>query len=195
MPAIADAAVPQGLSAPPAAPCTEREFRDAMAQFATGVVVISTRFEGGAHAMTANAFMSGSLRPALILVSVALTARMHERIRLAGTFGVSVLAETQQRTSNHFAGRPSPEHAPAFDDLAGLPVVAGAAVQAATDLRHEYPCGDHTLFVGELRALRVAHEPVSPLLFHGGRYSALARSDPGGARMPDGFWASHEHPW
>ena len=33
-----------------------RTFRNAMGQFATGVVVISAEFEGHTHAMTANAF-------------------------------------------------------------------------------------------------------------------------------------------
>jgi flavin reductase len=184
-----------GIATARQSPFSTREFRDAMGRFATGVVVISTRFENGAHAMTANAFMSGSLQPPLVLVSVALTARMHDRIRLAGEFGISVLGETQQQTSNHFAGRPTPDHAPAFEELAGLPVVAGALVQATADLRHDYPCGDHTLFIGELRALRAAPRRAPPLLFHGGRYSALGRSDDGGARIPEGFWASHEHPW
>lgn len=151
---------------------TAREFRDAMGQFATGVVVISTEIDGDAHAMTANAFMSGSLEPPLVLVSVALTAKMHEKIRSARRFGVSVLAQGQLAASNHFAGRPSEGYAPEFDLLEGLPVIRGAAVHVGAALEHAYPCGDHTIYVGRVLALRGQSERPPPLLFHAGRYAA-----------------------
>ncbi|MGH8429533.1 MAG: flavin reductase family protein, partial [Solimonas sp.] len=142
-----------------------REFRDAMGQFATGVVVISTEIHGDAHAMTANAFMSGSLEPPLVLVSVALTAKMHEKIRSAMRFGVSVLAQDQLAASNHFAGRPVEGYAAEFDLLHGLPVIRSAAVCVAAALEHAYPCGDHTLYVGRVLALRGKSERPPPLLF------------------------------
>lgn len=177
------------------APFTPREFRDAMGQFATGVVVISTEDAGQAHAMTANAFMSGSLAPPLVIVSVADTARMHGRIRRAGVFAVSVLAQSQQAVSAHFAGKPSPDHCPAFERLGELPVVAGAPVQLAAVLRHDHACGDHTLFVGEVLALRHAGAGRAPLLFHGGRYGRMAPADWSESAMPEGFWAVHEMRW
>lgn len=153
-----------------------RDFRNAMGQFATGVVVITTEVDGRPHAMTANAFMSGSLEPPLVLVSVACTARMHEKIPSAGGFGISILCNEQLHTSNHFAGKPMPEYEPQFVKLGQLPVVDGAAVQLTTRLVEAYPCGDHTLFVGEVQKLCLAEQPVAPLLFHGGRYSALAQA-------------------
>lgn len=155
-------------------PFSPREFRDAMGQFATGVVTVTTEVDGMPHAMTANAFMSGSLEPPLVLVSIARSAKMHERIGLAKRFGVSVLADHQQWCSNHFAGKPSPDRQPEFVRLAGVPVIPGANVQIATDLRHAYECGDHTLFVGEVAALAIAQQAAAPLLFHSGGYAVLA---------------------
>ena len=157
---------------PAALPFTAREFRNAMGQFATGVVVISTEIDGEPHAMTANAFMSGSLEPPLVLVSVACTARMHEKIGHAGAFGISVLAHAQDHVSQHFAGKPSERYAPAFERIGGLPVIEGAAVRLAAELRHAYPCGDHTLFVGEVKEL--VTDSAAPLLFHAGRYGRIA---------------------
>lgn len=155
-----------------ASPFSAREFRDAMGQFATGVVVISTEFEGDAHAMTANAFMSGSLEPPLVLVSVACSARMHDKIKQSGQFGVSVLSQDQQPVSSHFAGRPVEGFEPAFDRLEALPVIRGASVQVSASLEHAYPCGDHTLYVGRVLALRGRDEKPAPLLYHGGRYAS-----------------------
>ncbi|HUH86521.1 MAG TPA: flavin reductase family protein [Pusillimonas sp.] len=153
---------------------TARQFRDAMGQFATGVVVITAEAAGDVHAMTANAFMSGSLEPPLVLVSVARTARMHEKIQETGFFGVSVLARHQQHTSNHFAGRPMVEGKPQFEQLDGVQVVVDAVMQLCAELRHCYPCGDHTLFVGEVIDLRLTQDPPEPLLFHSGRYGCLS---------------------
>jgi len=151
-----------------------RALRNAMGQFATGVVVISTEVDGQAHAMTANAFMSGSLEPPLILVSIAQSARMLARIQASGRFAVSVLGEQQQALSNHFAGKPNDTLVPLFERLDDLPVIAGALVQVSTHVQHEYPCGDHTLFVGRISQLQHRPSNKAPLLFHGGRYQALA---------------------
>jgi len=149
-----------------------RAFRNALGQFASGVVVISTEVDGEAHAMTANAFMSGSLEPPLIVVSVAHTARMHARILASSRFAVSVLGKPQQNISDHFAGRTAVD-IPAFERLDGLPVIADALVQIATRLQHSYPCGDHTLFVGHVTDLQ-QRQPEAPLVFQAGRYQALA---------------------
>jgi len=196
MPPIADAASASTPQADAEARAFDsRRFRDAMGQFATGVVVISTEFQGEAHAMTANAFMSGSLEPPLVLVSVACTARMHARIRESAGFSVSVLAQTQQALSNHFAGKPMRDSVPAFERLGGRPVVAGATVQLTATLRHDYACGDHTLFVGEVSHLRLPPERPSPLLFHGGRYGRLSPPDWSSEAVAEGFWAQHEYRW
>jgi len=166
-----------------------------MGQFASGVVVLSTEVDGQAHGMTVNAFMSGSLEPPLVVVSVGRSARMHERIRKAGVFGVSVLCEMQQTCSNHFAGKRSPMFAPLLDRLRGVPVLAGAAVRLAAELRQAHPCGDHTLLVGEVRELDVSREPRRPLLFHGGRYARLGAADEGSSKFPEGFWTTGEAAW
>lgn len=157
---------------------TAREFRNAMGQFASGVVVITVTTDSGPHAMTANAFMSGSLEPPLVVISVALTAKMHGWLETAPDFGVSILSGVQEKTSNHFAGRRSPDFAPVLGLLDGMPVVEGANVRMAADKLHAYACGDHTLFVGRVRALdQRPPEETRPLIFHTGKYAALSPSD------------------
>ncbi len=158
------------------APFTSRDFRDAMGRFASGVVVITTEVGGDAHAMTASAFMSGSMEPPLVIISVACTAKMHDKVQVAGTFGVSILAEQQQSASNHFAGRKVGDYLPQFERLHNVPVLAGASVQLSTELRHSYPCGDHTIYVGEVKKLVLSETQVDPLLYYKGRYHHLPTS-------------------
>lgn len=153
---------------------TGRDFRDAMGRFPTGVVVVSTIEDGQVHAMTANAFMSGSLEPPLVLVSLGQTTNAHKKIQASGVFGISILSEEQHHTSNHFAGKKIEGFTPEFDFLQGIPVIQQAPVRLVTTLQHCYPCGDHSLFVGEV--LELHNESLllgDPLLFHSGKYSKL----------------------
>ena len=74
-------------------PFNQREYRSALARFATGVTVVTTLENGKTHGMTANAFVSVSLDPPLVLVSLDNRSHMHRILPVAGRFGISVLAE------------------------------------------------------------------------------------------------------
>jgi flavin reductase (DIM6/NTAB) family NADH-FMN oxidoreductase RutF len=150
----------------------DRAFRAALGRFATGVIVLTTGPRRKPHAMTANAFMSGSLDPPLVVVSVGKKARMHARLRGARRFGVSILDQAQEAASRHFAGQTVAGFAPRFAELDGLPVLAQAAVVIAARIKHRYGCGDHTLYVGEVQKLAVT-DPAAPLLFYAGKYALL----------------------
>src|ERR1700726_2609568 len=82
-----------------------RQFRHALARFASGVTVLTAQYEGQTHGMTANAFVSVSLDPPLVLVSLDNRSYMHRILPCVDCYGISVLAEDQERLSNHFAGR------------------------------------------------------------------------------------------
>ncbi|ASV99612.1 flavin reductase family protein [Paraburkholderia aromaticivorans] len=153
----------------------EPRFRRALGRFATGVVVISTGSGESLHAMTANAFMSGSLEPPLIVVSVGHRARMHERLMDSALFGVSVLSDAQEPHSRHFAGEAQSWLAPRFAAVEGLPDVVlleHAAARFAARVVNRHPCGDHTLFVGEVLVFSL--DEHAPLIFFGGRYGSVA---------------------
>src|SRR5689334_1072780 len=94
-----------------------RIFRDACGTFATGVNVITTHCDGHEHGMTANAFMSISLNPALIAISIAERAKMLPKIQKSGRFAVSVLACGMDKVAWHFAGKPDGQLVDLFDDL------------------------------------------------------------------------------
>jgi len=147
----------------------DRMFRNALGRFATGVIVVTAGPRRTPHAMTANAFMSGSLEPPLVVVSVERTSRMHGRLAGARRFGVSILGQAHEPASRHFAGQAVPGFVPAFGELAGVPVLAHAAVVIAARIEHRHPCGDHTLFVAEVEDFAVA-EAAPPLLYYEGRY-------------------------
>lgn len=150
-----------------------RGLRDACGSFATGVTVISTRTEDGDHGMTANAFMSVSLDPPLITISLDRNSKMREKIRGSGRYAVSVLAHDMQPVATHFAGRHDPAFASIFVERDGLPVLPGALATFLADVDQEVEAGDHTLFIGHVTAIERT-EGAQPLLFCGGKFAALA---------------------
>lgn len=138
-----------------------REFRNACGRFATGITIVSTEVDGEIHGMTANGFMSVSLEPPLILVSVGKKARSHELIAQSGSYGVSILTAAQQPLSNHFAGRPDENLNIPWEELDGNPVIAGTLAQISAKVVDAHEAGDHTLYIAEVTAFNYSEgEPI-----------------------------------
>ncbi|WP_216827404.1 flavin reductase family protein [Alkalihalobacterium elongatum] len=148
-----------------------KQFRNAMGKFATGVTIITTDVDGEVHGMTANAFMSVSLDPKLVVISIDERAQMLERIRKSQKYAVNILAADQQELSMIFAGQIKEKKEVAFDRLSDLPVLNGALVQVTCEVIAEHIEGDHTLFIGKVTDIQV--EDGEPLLYFGGKYRQL----------------------
>ena len=145
--------------------------RQVLGRFASGVTVITTRGQDGVHGMTANAFMSGSLAPPLVVISVAHRARLHGLIEQSRVFGVSILGDAQESHSRHFSGQRPSALAPEFAFYDDIPVLDGALASIAASVEDAYLCGDHTLFTGRVR--RISLRDGAPLLYFTGGYCRL----------------------
>jgi flavin reductase (DIM6/NTAB) family NADH-FMN oxidoreductase RutF len=147
-------------------------FRKTLGMFATGVTVLTTRAGEQVHGMTANAFMSVSLHPPLVLVSIDRRARMGGLLHEGTRFGVSVLEARQTGLSDRFAGRVADEVPEAtFEIVHETPLVEGALAHLVARVVRSYWGGDHSLFLGQVEFARYGEG--RPLLFHGGRYERL----------------------
>ncbi len=156
------------------------EYRRALSRFATGVTVVTVaQKNGGTKGMTANAFTSVSLDPALVLVCVDLRARTHALLKSARRFGVSVLDETQQAFAEYFAqAHADPARIPALGirfrhEANGVPYIEGCLAHLVCRRVAARRAGDHTIFIGEVEHLSCREG--RPLLFYGGRYHSLPR--------------------
>jgi flavin reductase (DIM6/NTAB) family NADH-FMN oxidoreductase RutF len=161
------------------------EFRRTLGMFATGVTVITTRVGEQIHGMTANAFMSVSLQPPLILISVDRRAKMNALLREDARFGVSVLEESQSALSNRFAGREGDGSEAAFEIVNETPLVAGALAHLIAQVARSYWGGDHSLFIGRVQYAR--YGAGTPLLFHGGGYGRVVGNPRVFSALPDGL--------
>jgi len=148
-----------------------KHFRRTLGRFATGVTVVTVARPEGPHGMTANAFLSVSLDPPLVLVSVDRRARMHAYLEEAQRYGVSVLARDQEVAARHFAGKPRAGFEPQFRWVEGVPLLEGAVAQIVCDVWERIPAGDHTLVLGRVRWLDYWER--EPLVFFGGDFRCL----------------------
>src|SRR2546428_7383163 len=116
-----------------------RAFRNALGRFATGVTVVTTAVADGVHGMTVNAFMSVSLDPPLVLISVGKQARMHAHILQTTRFGVSVLSQDQAAVAWSFAGRPQEGPQPVFQWRRGRPPLADTPLHLVCSVEASSP--------------------------------------------------------
>jgi flavin reductase (DIM6/NTAB) family NADH-FMN oxidoreductase RutF len=152
-------------------PVDPQLFRRVMGRFATGITVITAAADGETHGMTANAFMSGSLEPPLCVVSIAKRAHMHAFMSKSDRFAVNILAEGQEPVADHFAGKTKSKVGVAFAKVDGIPVLAEASARILADTVASHDCGDHTLFIGHIRAMSTDERP--PLVYHAARFGAF----------------------
>lgn len=144
-------------------------FRDTIGRFASGVTVVTAEAEGELRGMTANAFVSVSLEPPLVLVSVDKKAHMHALLKPGQRYGVSILAEDQAAYSTHFAGWKQPGLQPVFVRKEGVPLLEGAVAHIVAEVVDPHEAGDHTLYIGEVKHLSF-DEARAPLLYYRGKY-------------------------
>lgn len=148
-----------------------RELRQAFGRFASGVTVVTTLHEGKITGMTANSFVSVSLDPPLVLISVDHHAHLHPVLAATRRYGVSVLAEHQQLLSTHFAGR-GPETVDVhFFEHGGVPLIGGALAHFVIDVTEAHRAGDHTLYIGQVEYFE--YFDGRPLVFYSGQYRQL----------------------
>jgi flavin reductase (DIM6/NTAB) family NADH-FMN oxidoreductase RutF len=133
--------------------CGER-LREVMRSFPSGICVVTIDFDGTRTGLTAGSLVSLSLKPPLVGFALGRQASLHELLRGAGEFGVSLLGAEQVALAQHFARSVPPiaiwSGVELRDDVDGPPLLAGALGWLRCSVAAEHPAGDHTFFVGEV---------------------------------------------
>ncbi|MFF0224891.1 flavin reductase family protein [Streptomyces sp. NPDC004629] len=167
------------------------EFRAAMSRLAAGVVLVSAQEppldpdDPGAPAgedagMTATAFLSVSLDPPLVLVSLRTGARMDDLLAEQPLWGVSVLSESQRHIAGRFAMKGRLSDRLLFEDIpyargeaSRAPLVRGALATLECRTEQRVAAGDHTLVIGRVLTAELPSADGRPLLYFQGRYRQL----------------------
>ncbi|KJK38988.1 reductase [Streptomyces variegatus] len=167
------------------------EFRAAMSRLASGVVLVTAQEPSldpddpsapdvEDVGMTATAFMSVSLDPPLVLVSLREGSRMDELLEEQDLWAVSVLSESQRHIAGRFAMKGRLSDRLLFADIpytrgeyTDAPLVGGALAVLECRTEQRVPAGDHTLVIGRVLTAGVPSAEGGPLTYFRGRYRQL----------------------
>jgi flavin reductase (DIM6/NTAB) family NADH-FMN oxidoreductase RutF len=156
-------------------PIDKNELRRVMGHFATGVTIITTISKDGTpYGLTANAFMSVSLEPPLLLISVDKKAESYVYFEESKVFTVNILSDNQEGLSRKFAvsGGNKFEAVAYRRGANNVPILEDTLGHIECRLYATYDGGDHTLHLGEV--LEAETREGRPLLFYRGGYRAFS---------------------
>ena len=152
-------------------------FRRAMSRLPTGVTVVTALGDGGPSGLTANAVLSLSLDPPLMLAALDRGSRTLRTVEEAGRFGVNVLAAEQAELARSFSTKLEMQEkwdGVAWRERGGIPALDGIVVWVGCELRDVLGGGDHVIVTGA--ALDIAARDGDPLIFYGGAYVPLGEA-------------------
>jgi flavin reductase (DIM6/NTAB) family NADH-FMN oxidoreductase RutF len=141
--------------------------RGVLRRHPSGVAVVTVEANGQRIGLTVATLTSLSLEPPLIGVGVARQAALHELLREAGSFAVSLVGAEQEPLAEHFARGVPPigmwQGVATREGELGAPLLEGSLGWLECRLVDELAAGTHTFFVGEVVAATEG-EDGAPLL-------------------------------
>jgi flavin reductase (DIM6/NTAB) family NADH-FMN oxidoreductase RutF len=151
----------------------QEEFRRVLGHFASGVTVVTTRFEQIDYGITVSSFTSLSLEPRLVLICIDNRVNSRDAIIQSGAFVVNILAEDGEHLSRQFASRDRDKfRGVAFHTgLTGAPLLDDALATIECKVVQQNEGGDHTIIQGEVLAANA--RKGKPLLYFRSGYHQL----------------------
>ncbi|MFD7107228.1 flavin reductase family protein [Streptomyces celluloflavus] len=184
-PVVRLAPTPGGAAIPHPVGVSDDEFRAALSRLAAGVVLITAHDpddgpRGEDVGMTATAFVSVSLDPPLVMVSVRNDSRMDDLLAHQPLWAVSVLSENQRHVAGRFAMKGRISDRLLFADIphvrgeaAGAPLIGGALAVLECRTEQRVVAGDHTLVIGRVLTASAPGDDGGPLTYFRGKYRQL----------------------
>lgn len=151
---------------------TQRQFRSAMGQFATGVTVVTAQTPTGPIGMTANSFSGVSLEPALVLWCPAKSSSRYAFFTAAAHFAIHVMGADHEAIATGFA-----KSGQAFDGLdvtlntQGVPLLGDCLARFECSTHQIHDAGDHAIMLG--RVTSAAFREGEALVFCQGKFGAF----------------------
>lgn len=135
------------------APQDGARYRKALSGFATGVTVVTARWQDQDWGMTCNSFASVSLEPRLVLWSIRKAASSLEAFTRSGGFCVSVLSQGQEALARQFA---TGDMAARFEQVDATRQASGrlrlnhGVAWFDCQLHQTVDAGDHHILIGQV---------------------------------------------
>lgn len=145
-----------------------QKFKDAMSRWATGVSVVSSLLDGKPVGITVTGFMSLTVDPPSVLISIDNRSYMVKAIENTKKFTVSFLNEDQEEISRLFASHDLEKFNKTFTGyIEDVPYIKGGTVLLC-ELHSNQSIFDHTIFAGKVKDLIIGNE--KPLIYWDRKY-------------------------
>lgn len=131
-----------------------KALRDAFGRFATGVTVVTTRYQDEDIGMTVSSFNTVSLEPAMALWNIQRDAHSLEAFHKADGYTVSVLSAEQGELAMRFTQGEYVERFAAIEDQrapSGRVIVPGCVAWFDCDLHQVIEAGDHDILLAHIK--------------------------------------------
>ncbi len=155
-------------------------FRNAMANLAAAVNVVTTDGEAGKCGITATAVMSITDTPPTVLVAVNKNSEMNSAFKGNGKMCINVLSSSQEEVATHFAGMKGSTMEERFNDPSwttgpfGLPVNTAAISSLEGQIAKIDEMGTHNLYFVELKNIDVREKDA--LLYFNRQFKYMCRA-------------------
>jgi len=171
----------------------QREFRNALGQFATGVAIVTAAADDVRLGATISSFNSVSLDPPLILFSLLRNSLGFAQWKKAKSYCIAILGETQRELSNRFAKGGTDKWEGIEDKRGrnGAPLVPGAIAYFECEPYSIFDGGDHEIFLCRVTEFKVKPSHSS-LIFFAGKYRQLSSLDADASPPANNAWL---HGW
>ena len=152
-------------------------FRDAMANLAAAVNIVTSNGKAGKCGITATAVMSITDTPPTVLVAINKRSEMNAVFQGNKTMCVNVLSDTQEELACHFAGMRDSTMEQRFEDPSwsdgelNQPVNSEAISSLEGEIVKQDELGTHNLYFVKLSHIKV--QPKGALLYFSRKFKTL----------------------
>lgn len=156
----------------------QRQFRQTIGHFISGVAVITTAGKDGPSGLTTTSVCSVSLDPLLLLVCFDQNSRTLNAIKETNRFAVNILCHDQAEIATTFASKQTGSKklsVVAHTTEYGVPVLDHALAKLVCDVTDLHEAGDHTVAFATPIAMHVTTEQAQPLLWFQGKLNGHIR--------------------
>ena len=145
-------------------------FRKTLSTFATGITVVTTKYNSILYGKTINSFSSLSLSPPLVLFSLDKKSSKLDIFKQSKTIAINILSKKQQIISNNFAKKNPDWKDIQYDSLKnGNPIIKNCVSNLDCKIKDKINKGDHIIFICQV--LQVINDNnLKPLIYYNSKY-------------------------
>ena len=145
-------------------------FKKTLSTFATGITVVTTKYNSILYGKTINSFSSLSLSPPLVLFSLDKKSSKLEIFKHSKTITINILSKKQHQISNNFAKKN-----PDWDEIEyyiiknGNPFIKNCVSNLDCKIIDKIKKGDHIIFICKVLQV-INNNKLKPLIYYNSKY-------------------------